>query len=205
MAILKKFKAVVLIVGIIIIGIVTWAILANSSMKNPPLDTTDLANMTMGAEFPYLSFSNDSYCIINMWQGGVVVYDFSQKQIVDRVSFETLSKLGFRFPMPLISDDGATIYFAEDNMRSNQEIAYSYDMENRRLKKVSGEADYSIFINDFVPTESQLPDGYIYGSTCIENDGKVTISRAKEGNFRFGDIEIIVSDTGTADVVYPLI
>lgn len=205
----KKYKLIISITCIGIVFIMIGLFLTSNAASNKPeLNTIDLKDMIVGAELPYLLYSSNDYCIIDMQHGGVIIYDFSQKEIKDRVSYEKLSKAGFKYPVPLISSDGEIIYFAEDSMNAPLKVTHFYSLKNYRLSKVQGEIDYFIQSKDFYSHnigQSLLSDGFTYGQTCIELDDKVIASRLKKGGSFLSDTEIIFFDkNGEYQDVFPL-
>lgn len=192
-----KYKIVILVGCAVIICAVGLLLFTgwNSAYGFAP-ETNDLKDMAIGAELPYLLYANADYCIVNMWHGGVIVYDFKQRQITDRVSYEQLAQVGFQYPVPLLSSDGNIIYFAENAMTEKPKITHAYDLKKHKLGQTGDESNYFIHHKDFYANEiaeKLLSDGFAYGSTFIELEDKIVVSRYQNSTL-LSDLEVVFVD-----------
>lgn len=206
---LKKYMKIILIACIGIVFMMIWIFLiSNDNTNKPDSDRIDLKDMIVGAELPYLLYGNTDYCIIDMQHGGVIIYDFTQKKIKGSISYEELAEVGFKHPIPLISSDGKIIYFAEDSMNLPLKVTHLYNLESFKLSEVRGKIDYISQSEDLYTHnigQILLSDGFAYGTTCIELDDKIIVSRLQKGGSLLSDTEIVVFDKNhETDEVFPL-
>lgn len=185
------------LLSILCVVIMLFSLSACNDKPKTNLPTKDLKDMIVGAELPYLLYANNDYCIINIWHGGVVVYDFTTQKLSHRVTFEKLEEIGFSYPIPMASENGKMIYFSEDKQSSKQHYTYSYNIETKELcaenENIKNLFHYeSIFENQM--TQALLLSDFAYGNTMIILDDTFIVTRLSKNGSMLSDMEIVLLD-----------
>lgn len=184
---MKKLLALLFAIGLL------FSSTACSDEKKINIQVQDLKEMIVGAELPYLLYANNEYCIMDMWHGGVIVYNFTTQEISDRITFETLEEVGFSYPQTMVSADGEIIYFREDSRESIQPVTFSYNLQTKELVEENDDVEYLIHHEDIYQNQRIQPllsEG-AYGGTMIILDDTFVVSRLLEGGSLLSDTEIV--------------
>ncbi|MGL4346094.1 MAG: hypothetical protein ACRCTE_12930 [Cellulosilyticaceae bacterium] len=185
---MKKLLTLLFVIGLLFFST------ACSNERKINVQVEGLKEMVVGAELPYLLYANNDYCIMDMWHGGIIVYNFSTQEISDRITFEQLKEVGFSYPQPMVSADGEIIYFREDSQESIQPVTYSYNLQTKKLGKENDDVKEIIHHEDIFQNQriqSLLSDGLAYGVTMIILDDTFVVSRLVEGGSLLSDTEIV--------------
>ncbi len=176
------------------IAILLVSLTACNDEQKTNLQTEDLKEMIVGAELPYLLYANNDYCIMNMWHGGIIVYDFTTQEISHRITFEKLEEVGFSYPIPMVSEDGEMIYFREDSRVSKQPYTYSYNLKTKEYTTQNDDVKDVIHYESILENQviqSLLSDDLAYGGTMIILDDIFIVSRLTKGGSLLSDTEIV--------------
>ena len=114
----------------------------NETLGEP--DLSDLDNSSGYSEIPDVIYADDSKAIIS-GGCGIVVYDLSQKKLIQRVSYQHLRELGMSIPFGIASANGKQVYIRDgsEDIAGSERLNYNFitlvlDIENRTLKDSTG-------------------------------------------------------------------
>lgn len=103
------------------------------------IDLSGIDTMNIGAEIPNLKYG-DKNKIIFEGGCGIVVFDFNQSRVTDRIPYEKIENLAdFKMPVTAVTQDGKTIYFGEAESNASApfgKYVYKYDIPSKRFTAI---------------------------------------------------------------------
>ncbi len=151
-----------------------------SDTTSKDVDLSDIADMNIGTDIPLIIYSDDD---VMYFSGtfGLIVYDYKNMTVLDRVSWELLPD-GYGFTLTWASSDGKTVYFE----RFNEPPSYKYDVRNKKLLRCDGADRSQHFSREHLSDEQQasLNSFYLNGENTVNTDRGFYYLRADDWNMK---------------------
>ncbi len=129
----KKQARWITVVAVVILAIVVAVILVMNPIKEKNkinitehnVDISDIEEMIIGAELPYILYGDNEKVVIH-GQFGFVVYNMKNKKLTNRVAYDQI-EIGWMFLVPAVSKDGEKIYFGESGIYDKPPHYFKYE------------------------------------------------------------------------------
>lgn len=191
--------------------------------EEEPIDVSDVKDMVFGSEEPYILYCSEEKIIIN-GTFGVVVYDFENGKLTDRITYDEIRGLGMPAYGNFASADGETLYFTDMQQSVGAVNSFiTYDIKSKtasNAKEVTKEEfpdGFVAWLNDFKENNSQgkkySPAGYekyfqkykdknclIGGNSVLLENGEFVFLSMQDG--KFYELEVIVRDDNGGEKIY---
>ncbi len=111
----------------------------------PEISLSDIADMNIGAEMPFIDYADDERVILS-GTFGIIVYNYSECAVEERISYDVLSSYDFSLLNVAVTKDGKEIYLAE----FDGPFTYKVDLTTHEIVQVDGDISGIEF---YVPAE----------------------------------------------------
>lgn len=205
----KKITVTILIALILLLFLSVGAFLLfyNFGRPNGDLDLSDVEEINIGSELPSLRYGDDDIAVIQS-TFGVIVFDFKEEAVIDRISYETVKELGINDALIVsVSADGKTVYLNNHDFSNgaDPDTFWRYDLDKRRFYEISKLPEEIIsFDSEPFQTTFEVPEprdpNYIVTSPYIKHENKVIYLRISDWNAKNLQICVYRVDTETQEI-----
>jgi beta-lactamase regulating signal transducer with metallopeptidase domain len=169
----------VLVVAVIAVAVVCFCLMTNPATanisNNDVVDLSDIEEMNIGAEMPYLLYGDENIVVI---QGtfGLLVYDLKDSLITNRISYSKLSSLGISMLHAAVAQDGTKVYLGNDE-RTGTELVFThqYDIKTNTIRNLSKQPGNVYKLEVIIPSpgyneqyDKYFDFNYLIGQSIID-------------------------------------
>lgn len=170
------------------------------------VDLSDIPDMNIGAEMPFILYCSEEKIIMD-GTFGIIVYDFENGKITDRISADEIHEMNMVGFANFASADGNTI-FLTDMIQISGEVnnVVAYDIESRTASPAepygSGEQLDRFKTKPYDPAEYKkyFAEGYIIGVDPVPLENEFVYLRSSDWDMK--NLEIAVCDYGGGEKIY---
>ncbi len=205
----KKITVIVLIALILLLCLSGGAFLLfyDFGRSNGDLNLSDVEDMNLSSELPSLQYGDDDIAVIQS-TFGVIVFDFKEEAVIDRISYKTVRELGINDALVVnVSTDGKTVYLNNHDFSNGAapDTFWRYDLEKRRFYEISKLPEEIVsFDSEPFQTTFEVPElrdpNYIVASPYLKYENKVIYLRISDGNVKNLQICVYCVDTETQEI-----
>jgi beta-lactamase regulating signal transducer with metallopeptidase domain len=200
----------------VLTGLLTDPVGSRGAANAPrPLDLSDIGQMNIGSEMPWLIYGDGTKAIM---QGtfGLLVYDLDKRKIQSRILYEELEEqnIGIPFLRATVSNDGSEIYLGSDDPGKGtvSDFTHVLDVKTLRIRTFSGQPKPLFATESLFASEGQKFDEYsekypdfqskLIGALIVEHGDSFFYLRA-DSDWSVKSLELVRrSHTDNAEEVY---
>lgn len=159
----KKHAFWVLALATIVAIAVGIGLLANPIKPREAVDLSDIEQMNIGAEMPWLLYADEHKAVM---QGtfGLLVYNIDDRAVKDRISLNELKENGIGIPFlhATVSDKGDKVYLGNEDISAGKisDFTHVYDVKSGRIRKYSGKRGQLFELETLFAAEGVKYDEY---------------------------------------------
>lgn len=204
----RKPKFGVFVVTAVFVVAICIGMMIDPIKRVDAVNLTDIDEMNIGAEMPQLLYGDSNMVIMN-GTFGLMVYSLETSEIINRISFDELEKLGITHLIADVSQDGSIIYLGNVDENFEHHFTHQYNLRTNSIKKYYGQA-----VDTYQPTfispgyEEQYDQyfdlHYLISDTIVELDNSLIYLRAST-DWSMKSLQIVVCEyEGGTIKVYPV-
>jgi beta-lactamase regulating signal transducer with metallopeptidase domain len=137
----KKPLLWVIVAATVVVVVVGAGFLTNPVKSRGTVDLSDIEEMNIGAEMPWLMYADKDIAIM---QGtfGLLVYSMDEHKVIDRISYNRYRNLGIPDSLyTLVSSKGDKVYLGSFDQSTgvSEGFTHVYDVKSGRISEFSGQ------------------------------------------------------------------
>lgn len=198
----NKRSSIIVPSALIIIALIVGYIIITNNSKNMEVDLSDIEQMNIGAEMPWLLYGDNNIAVI---QGtfGIVLFNIQDSIVTNRISYEDIKPHGITMMMAAVSQDGGTIYIRNEDMYNESIFTHQYHINTGKIKKTTQQPtnlfkSVTIDVQGYNEEYDKYFDlQYLIGYMIVELDDSFIYLRSKDWNMK--NLQILICQYGSGE------
>lgn len=131
----KKILIIIAVAIVVIVAVILIVTLTGKTAKHDKnLDLSDISSMTYDSDMPQIIYADKEKVYIADSQFGFVIYDMTQKKVVDRCTYDEMNGICKDVGVleAMTTNDGKHIYFGERLVG----LSWEYNTKSQKYKSI---------------------------------------------------------------------